>query len=100
MDDITAEVTDNTTEHRFELSRDGYTAELVYRINGHRLVLVHTEVPEPLGGQGVGGRLVRAAVARAARDGLTLVPVCPYARNWLEQHPDVVGAVAIDWQAS
>lgn len=100
MDDITAEVTDNTAAHRFELSRDGYTAELVYRINGRRLVLVHTEVPEPLGGQGIGGLLVRAAVARAARDGLTLVALCPYARNWLEKHPDVVGDVAIDWQTT
>ncbi|MDQ1535407.1 MAG: uncharacterized protein QOF28_3168 [Actinomycetota bacterium] len=100
MDDVTAEVTDNTTEHRFELSRDGYTAELNYRVNGRRLVLVHTEVPEPLEGHGIGGLLVRAAVARAARDGLTLVPVCPYARSWLEKHPDVVGDVAIDWQTT
>jgi predicted GNAT family acetyltransferase len=97
MDDVTAEVTDNTTEHRFELSLDGNTAELDYRVNRRRLVLVHTEVPEPLEGQGIGGLLVRAAVARAARDGLTLVPVCPYARSWLEKHPDVVGDVAIAW---
>jgi predicted GNAT family acetyltransferase len=100
MDDITDEVTDNTAANRFELKRDGDSAELVYRLHGNRLVLVHTEVPESLGGHGVGGRLVRAAVARAARDGLTVVPVCPYARQWLEKHPDAVGDVTIDWQTS
>jgi hypothetical protein len=64
------------------------------------LVLVHTGVPEALGGQGIGAELVRAALHRAERDGLTLVPVCPYAREWLEKHPEAVGAVAIDWAAA
>lgn len=94
------DIVDNAAANRFELSRDGQTAELVYRLNGKRLVLVHTEVPEALGGHGVGGELVRAGVRRAARDGLTLVPVCPYARQWLEKHPDAVGDVAIDWQVA
>jgi uncharacterized protein len=91
------EVIDNTSANRFETTRDGYTAELRYRINGSRLVLIHTEVPKELEGHGVGGDLVRAAVARAAREGLTIVPLCPYARHWLETHPGDVGDVAIDW---
>ena len=94
------EITDNTTAKRFELTRDGHTAELVYRLNGKRLVLVHTGVPDALGGHGLGGELVRAAIRRAVRDGLTIVPVCPYAREWLEKHPDAVGEVAIDWRAA
>jgi predicted GNAT family acetyltransferase len=99
VDEISGAVTDNTAENRLELTRDGETAELVYRVNGERLVLVHTEVPESLAGHGIGGLLVRAAVARAARDGMTIVPVCPYARQWLEKHPDVVGDVTVDWEA-
>lgn len=96
----TGEVIDNVPERRFELARDGHTAELVYRINGDRIVLIHTEVPEELSGQGVGGQLVAAAARRAARDGLTLVPLCPYARHWLETHPDDIGPVEIDWDTS
>jgi predicted GNAT family acetyltransferase len=42
---------------------------------------------------------VTAAVDRAARDGLTIVPFCPFARRWLERHSDVADRVAIDWQA-
>ena len=80
-----ADVTDNTDASRFELRADGWLAELIYRIRGDRLVLVHTEVPVELEGRGIGGRLVTAAVDRAAREGLTLVPLCPFARGWLER---------------
>ena len=89
---------DVTDEGRFELGADGFTAELVYRVEGTYLVLVHTEVPEALAGEGVGGRLVRAAVDRAARDGLTIVPLCPFARGWLKRHPDEAARVPVDWE--
>jgi predicted GNAT family acetyltransferase len=90
-------VTDNQAGSRFELHADGELAKLLYRRNGDRLVLVHTEVPEQLEGRGLGGALVRAAVARAAREGMTLVPLCPFARGWLDRHPGVAGQVTIDW---
>ena len=92
-----AEVIDNTDASRFELRVDGWLAELVYRIRGDRLVLVHTEVPVELEGRGIGGRLVTAAVDRAAREKLTLVPLCPFARGWLERHPEAASKAVIDW---
>lgn len=90
-------VTDNRAGSRFELTADGHLAELRYRINGNRLVLIHTGVPAELEGCGIGGTLVAAAVARAVRDGLTVVPLCPFARGWLERHADVAGQVTTDW---
>jgi uncharacterized protein len=92
-------VTDHPDRHRFELEVDGAVAELVYRRRGDRLVLVHTGVPDELGGRGLGGLLVRAAVDRAEAEGLTVVPECPYARAWLEKHPEEAARVAIDWPA-
>jgi uncharacterized protein len=92
-----ADVIDNTDASRFELRADGQLAELVYRIRGDRLVLVHTEVPVELEGRGIGGRLVTAALDRAAREGLTLVPLCPFARGWLERHPEAASKVVIEW---
>ena len=92
-----AAVIDNTDASRFELRADGWLAELAYRIRGDRLVLIHTEVPLELEGRGIGGRLVTAAVDRAARDGLTLVPLCPFARGWLQRHPDAASKAVIDW---
>jgi uncharacterized protein len=89
-------VTNNETEQRFEITVDGHRAELTYRSRGDRLVLVHTEVPDALEGRGIGGDLVTAAVDLAARRGLRLVPQCPFARGWLERHPDVAGRVTIE----
>ncbi len=92
-----SDVVDNAEQERFELTVDGQMAELVYHRHGDRLTLIHTEVPEALGGRGRGGELVQAALARAARDHLTIVPSCAYARAWLEKHPDAIGDVTIDW---
>ncbi|HEV2377499.1 MAG TPA: GNAT family N-acetyltransferase [Streptosporangiaceae bacterium] len=92
------QVTDNQADSRFEFNADGHRAELLYRRHGNRLVLVHTGVPEALEGQGIGGQLVAAAVDQAAREGLTLVPLCPFARVWLQRHPDEASRVAIDWE--
>ena len=91
------QVTDNQAESRFELRADGHLAELDYRLNGKRLVLIHTETPVELEGRGFGGRLVAAAVDRAAREGLTVVPLCPFARGWLERHAAEAGQIDIDW---
>ena len=91
------EVVDNQAASRFEVAAKDGLAELIYRKNGNRLVLIHTEVPEALGGRGIGGQLVQAAIDRAADNGMTVVPLCPYARSWLERHPDQAARVTIDW---
>jgi predicted GNAT family acetyltransferase len=91
------QVTDNQAGSRLEIQAGGQVATLLYRRRGDRLVLIHTEVPEEQEGQGLGGDLVTAAVDRAAREGLTVVPLCPFARGWLERHPDVASRVTIDW---
>jgi predicted GNAT family acetyltransferase len=90
-------VVDDTAHGRFVIEDEGATAQLLYEVEGRRLLLLHTEVPEQLGGRGLAGRLVRASVARAAADGLVIVPWCPYARKWLQDHPDVAAGVTIDW---
>jgi predicted GNAT family acetyltransferase len=92
-------VTDNKGGSQLELRADGQLAELKYRTRAGRLILVHTEVPEALGGRGIGGELVRAAIGKAKAEGMTLVPLCPFARSWLERHPDEAAIVAIDWTA-
>ncbi len=91
------QVTDNQAASRFELSVDGQLAELVYRRNGNRLVLLHTGVPIELEGRGAGGRLVSAAVEKAKAAGLTIVPLCPFASSWLEHHPEVAARAVVDF---
>lgn len=93
----TTAVSDRPDELRFVVTDDGHVAELTYLLDGARFTLDHTRVPDELGGRGIGGALVRAAVDRAEADGLVVVPRCPFARRWLREHPDVAGRVEVDW---
>ena len=91
-----AEVVHNSDANRFELTIDGQVAELDYRRDGDRLILTHTGVPGLLEGQGIGGKLVSAAVDQAETDQLTIVARCSFARDWLERHPEAAGRVTIE----
>jgi predicted GNAT family acetyltransferase len=92
-----SDVIDNEAEHRFQVTMDGYTGELTYELQGDRLTLIHTGVPEELEGHGLAGQLVQAAVDRAKRDELTIIPICPYARRWLKKRESDLSDVKIDW---
>jgi uncharacterized protein len=94
---VPVQVDDIPSESRFVVRGSDGAAELEYRLNGDRLVIVHTEVPDAWEGRGVGGQLVRAALGRAAANGLTVVPWCPFARHWLRGHEDEAVGVDIDW---
>jgi predicted GNAT family acetyltransferase len=87
------DVVNNEGAHRFELVFDDGVAFLVYERHGDRLVLVHTEVPKPFEGRGCGGMLVRAAVDYARVHHLRVVPVCPFARAYLQRHPEYADRV-------
>lgn len=93
----TPQVVDHGEAGLLETMVEGERAELVYRRRANRLILLHTEVPESIGGRGIGGALVEAAVEKAIREGLVLVPICPYASLWLKRHPDVAQKLVIDW---
>jgi predicted GNAT family acetyltransferase len=94
------EIVDDVSHHRYVLAKGDEEAELVYRLNGNRLVLIHAGVPESFRGEGVAARLTRAALERAEEEGLTVVPMCPYVRKFLEDHPDEAARVQIDWPAA
>jgi predicted GNAT family acetyltransferase len=94
MGDIPA-ISDHPADARLEMSVDGHRAELIYRRHGDRLVLVHTGVPAELEGHGYGGALIEAALCKAEAENLTVVPLCPFARSWLERHPEAAARVKI-----
>lgn len=52
------------------------------------LVAVHTVVQPGHEGKGIAGTLVREFYAAAAREGVPVVPLCPYAARWTQRHPD------------
>ena len=50
--------------------------------------LIHTEVPDALGGRGIGSALVRAALEHARAEGVRVNPRCSFVAGWLRRHPD------------
>ena len=89
-DPSTPDVVDNDGHDRLEFVQQDQRAELRYRVEDGRLILVHTQVPEAWSGEGIGGRLVEAAVTKAAREDLELVAECSFARTWIDEHPTEV----------
>ncbi|MFA5564988.1 MAG: GNAT family N-acetyltransferase [Acidimicrobiia bacterium] len=92
------EVINEQDGHRFAAHVDGHLAKLEYSLDDNELILEHTSVPEEIGGRGVAGALVEAALDWAEAEKLTVVPWCSYTRNWLQHHPYEAGRVKIDWR--
>lgn len=90
-------ITIDESERRIIATSGSSTASLEYRVRANRFIIMHTEVPTELSGQGLAGQLVTAAIAYADSNGHTVVPICPFARAWLRSHPDVAATVDIDW---
>jgi uncharacterized protein len=80
-------VTHNEEAHRFELLVDDLRSVLTYRRFPDRIVLVHTEVPEPLESHGLATRLTRFALDFARANHLRVVPLCPYVSNFIRKNP-------------
>ncbi|WP_030752697.1 GNAT family N-acetyltransferase [Streptomyces griseus] len=79
-------------EGRLEARVDGVLAGVIVYFalaeEPHALVAVHTVVDADHEGRGIAGALVREFYAMAAREGVPVVPLCPYAAKWAERHPD------------
>ncbi|MFE6820639.1 GNAT family N-acetyltransferase [Streptomyces sp. NPDC057677] len=86
------EIRDDRAKGRLEAFEDGtYVGVVVYFVlaaEPHALVAVHTVVEDGHEGKGIAGALVREFYAIAAREGVPVVPLCPYAAAWAERHPD------------
>jgi uncharacterized protein len=85
---MTGTVRDNAAQHRFELTVDGHTAFLYYRLEPGAITLVHTEVPPALGGRGVGSTLVRGALEAIRAKGLKVTATCPFVAAYMGKHPE------------
>jgi predicted GNAT family acetyltransferase len=79
-------IANNLSAERFEAVSGEDVAFLEYEINGPRMTLVHTEVPESLAGKGLGGKLVKFALAYAEQNDLTVVAQCEFAQSYIVRH--------------
>ena len=73
---------------RFSITEDGQLAVVDYTIADGVMTIQHTRVPEAIGGRGIAGILVRAALDHARNLGLKVRPDCSYANAWMRRHPE------------
>ena len=82
------EVTNNKENLQFEVRLDGHMAELVYRVRGNSIYLMHTGVPEPIGGRGIASELAKHALNYSQSQGYEIVVYCPFVKAYIEKHPE------------
>jgi predicted GNAT family acetyltransferase len=73
---------------RFVTEVDGHEAVLDYRLAGGTMVILHTGVPESIGGRGIAAQLTAVALASARANGWKVRPECSYAEAYFMRHPE------------
>jgi uncharacterized protein len=84
-----AEVVDVPEKSRYELRLDGRLIGLAaYRRRDGSIAFIHTTIDKSCEGHGFGSRLAAGALDDARRQGLEIVPLCPFIAHYVEQHPE------------
>jgi predicted GNAT family acetyltransferase len=81
-------VTNNTADHRFEVTVGGLTGLITYVRFPDRIVYNHTEVPPALEGRGLAAKLAKTALDFARDNHLLVVPNCSYVASYIQKHPE------------
>ncbi len=79
---------DNPERERYELHVDGRLVTIAdYRRDGDVIVVPHVETDPQMRGQGMADRLMRGMLDQLRSQGLSIRPLCPYAADFIRQHP-------------
>ncbi|TWF95826.1 GNAT family N-acetyltransferase [Saccharopolyspora dendranthemae] len=94
------EIKDNPDANRFEILVDGELAGFAeYRLKTGQISFTHTEIDDNFSGQGLAGKLVRAALDEVRSRELRVLPFCPYVRGWIAKHSDYLDLVPAERRA-
>ena len=89
-------VTDNPEAKRYEGRAGGDVVGVVeYHLQPGLLTILHTEVAKDFEGEGVGSQLLGATLDDVRARGHKVLAVCPFARAYLQRHPEHADLVGI-----
>lgn len=92
---MSTEISDNAGQGRYEIRLDGELAGfVVYEKREGSVALIHTEVDPAFKGRGVGGSLSRGVLDDLRAKGVSVVPLCPFVKGWIDKHPEYRDMVA------
>ena len=92
-DALTPDVHHDPDARRLHTRVEGHEAELRYSLRDGRMVIDHTGVPDAIGGRGIAGILVKAALDLARARGWRVVPACSYSAAYVQRHPEYAGLI-------
>ena len=91
------EFVDNPDKARFEIFADGELAGFVlYYLRGDEIAFTHTQTDDRFRGQGIAGRLVQSSLDAVRERHLTVLPYCPFVRNWITEHREYADLIPED----
>lgn len=86
-------ILNNTERQQFQVTVNGEPASLEYRLYDGMIVLMHTEVPEPVAGRGIGSALADFALNYARANHMPVKVYCPFVQAYLKRHPEFMDLV-------
>ncbi len=88
--------------HRYRLLQGGQ--ELGYAevdpVGEHAVLIKHTEIKPEFEGKGYGSELVRRMLEDVRQQGKTVIPICPYALNFIRRHREYIELVQPDMRSA
>jgi predicted GNAT family acetyltransferase len=91
---MAAVVSDNESEHRYEIHLDGQLAGFTeYRRHPAVIEFTHTKIEPRFQHHGLASQLISSALDSARRSGLQVIPFCPFVRGYIRENPDYLDLV-------
>jgi predicted GNAT family acetyltransferase len=82
-------VIENPAAHRFEMAIEDTIAAANYRLEGNKVILILTEVPQELSGRGIGSKLAEGVFRLIRETRRQAVVRCSFMGAWVSRHPEV-----------
>ena len=87
MNEIKLELNEKGHGAFFSMDGEEQLGEMVISVSGGILTVYHTEVAPSAEGKGFAKKLLVAMVDYARKNGLKVIPLCPYVHAQFKRHP-------------
>lgn len=92
--DVSPDIRHDRQGQKFSAVVDGHEGFVEYQLRDGVMTIIHTVVPEAIGGRGLAGQLNAAAVDYAKHHGLKVSAQCSYTAAWLQRRPELADLIA------